>query len=86
VDVLDLKVLPMDPFADISPDVPTQRQDTDAVNAREELLLKAKDVSRRIAERFWKAMDGQGLPDPYNPAPPGAHAAPPADGQARSPE
>jgi hypothetical protein len=74
----------MDPFADIPPDVPTQQQETDAVNARELLLLKTKDVARRIAERFWKVMDGQALPGPHTP--PGGQAAPPADGQARSSE
>ena len=74
----------MDPFDELPPDLPTWQQEVDAVNAREELLLRARAVARRIAERFWKAMDSQALPGPHSPVTADPATQLPTDGQRRS--
>jgi hypothetical protein len=46
--------------------LPTEEQEIQAVNSREELLLRARGITRRIRERVWKLMGGQGMQGPHN--------------------
>ncbi len=46
------------------------RDQIEAVNCRESLLLRARAVARRIRERVWRVMDRHGLPPPHSPAVP----------------
>jgi len=50
------------------PPLPTQEQEIESVNAREELLLRARGLARRIRERVWKAMGEEGLQGPHGRA------------------
>jgi hypothetical protein len=43
------------------PLLPTQEQEIEAVNDREELLLRAKGLARRIRDRVWIALGREGL-------------------------
>jgi hypothetical protein len=49
--------------------LPSQEQEIQAINAREELLLRAKGLSRRARERVWRAMGGEGVQGPHDRPP-----------------
>jgi hypothetical protein len=44
-----------------------ETRQVEVINAGEELLLKAKAVSRKIQERVWQAMDEHGPNPPHRP-------------------
>jgi len=46
--------------------LPTEEQEIQAVNSREELLLRAKGITRRIQERVWKVMGGEEIQGPHD--------------------
>jgi hypothetical protein len=46
------------------PSLPTEEQDIQAVNSREEFLLRARGITRRVQERFCHAMGGHEMQPP----------------------
>jgi hypothetical protein len=49
-----------------SDSLPTQEQEIQAVNSREQLLLRARGITRRIRERVWKLMSREGMEGPHD--------------------
>jgi hypothetical protein len=48
-----------------APAYPTVEQEAESINAREEFLLRARRLGRRIQERVWEVMEGETLRGPH---------------------
>jgi hypothetical protein len=61
---------------------PTEEQEIQAVNAREELLLRAKRIARSARQRVWRVMGGENAQGPHEHHPDAADQPESAEKQA----
>jgi hypothetical protein len=66
-DDLPLRQRPGLPDSGKPPPLPTEEEEIRAVNTREELLLRARGIVRRIQERVWRAMGHEPPQGPHKP-------------------